>query len=163
LNWVPFNLKHAKFIAGDTPGNRALSEEELLESGWGWCNEQARLFVTLAQIAGFPARMCSIYHFDGIHAHMTSEVFVNGKWSFADASNALVVELPDGSWASAMEISWDEPAKVATDKIYPKATHKIYEKLADGIINSSSIWIKEPPHHMFSHIGISNYPVFSFK
>ena len=111
LHWVSASLMHAKFFKGDIPGSRALTEEELLESGWGWCNEQSRLFVTLSQIAGYPARMCSIYHSDGIHSHMASEVFVDGKWSFADATSATVVELPDGYWASAKEISWDPSVK----------------------------------------------------
>jgi transglutaminase-like putative cysteine protease len=39
------------------PPDRAAGDEELLKSGQGWCNEQARVFVRLCQVAGIPARM----------------------------------------------------------------------------------------------------------
>lgn len=163
LRWVSENLMHAKFFRGDIPGSRALTEEELLESGWGWCNEQSRLFVSLAQIAGYPARMCSIYHAEGIHSHMTTEVFVDDKWSFADATIATVVELPDGSWASAKEISWDPSVKELTDKAYAKSLREMHDRFSGGVIDAESVWFKEPPHNMFAHIGLSNYPVISIK
>ncbi|MCK4401511.1 transglutaminase domain-containing protein [bacterium] len=160
LQWVAMNIKHAKFVKGDTPGDRALSEEELILSGWGWCNEKARIFVTLAQIAGCPARMCCLFHKDGIHAHMTAEVYVEGKWSFVDPSYGTVVELPDGSWASAKEISLEKTAATCADKAYTVFVKKIFDKFG-GKIDPNHWSISDFPHRMLAQIGITNYPIFT--
>lgn len=162
LEWVSMNIKHASFVNGDVPPDRALSEEELIASGWGWCNEQARVFVTLAQISGYPARMCSLFHKDEIHGHMTAEVYIEGKWSFVDPTfGGAVVELPDGSWASAKEISWERQAQEYADKAYPVFLKKIFDKFAGGKIDPNNPFVAHSPHKMFAQIGITNYPIFS--
>jgi transglutaminase-like putative cysteine protease len=37
--------------------DRNMTEEQILRSGYGWCNEQARLFSALTQICGIPSRL----------------------------------------------------------------------------------------------------------
>ena len=66
-----------------SPPDRALPEEDIIESGWGWCNEQARVLVGLAQVAGVPGRLVGIYSSAGPKGHMSTELYVEGKWAWA--------------------------------------------------------------------------------
>lgn len=161
LEWVAMNIKHAQYVKGDAPPDRVLSEEELIASGWGWCNEQARVFVTLSQIIGCPARMCGICDKNYDSGHMTAEVYVDGKWCFIDPTHGTVVELLDGSWASAKEISWERQAQEYTDKAYPVFLKKIFDKFARCKIDPNHPFVAHLPHKMFAQIGIANYPIFS--
>ena len=44
MNWAHENVPHRN-IARDVPGTRAMTEEQLIESRVGWCNEQARVAI----------------------------------------------------------------------------------------------------------------------
>ncbi len=107
VSWVPKNIRHAEGI-DPSPPDRALREEKLIASGWGWCNEQARIVVALARTAGVAGRLVAMYSLEENSGHMTAELYVEGKWSWVCATHDCVVELPDGTWASAAEI-WRDP------------------------------------------------------
>jgi len=163
MKWVAMNIKHARYAGSETPGNRALSEEELISSGWGWCNEKARIFVSMAQIAGFPARMCSLFHLDKTHGHMTSEVYVDSKWAFTDPTSATVIVSPaTGDWADARALSWDQSLHDEIDKTYLKNIKAMSELHGTGKEFNGSIWYNDNPYKMFYQIGITNYPVITF-
>jgi len=98
------NVDHP-FLVGKTQTDRAFTEEQLIESGIGWCNEQARVFIALCQVMEMPARVVFVYHTNTICGHTTAEAYLDGKWSFFDPTFAVSVPLPDGSLASAAEIS----------------------------------------------------------
>ncbi len=68
------------------PGNRAMDDEALIESGVAWCNEQSRLFVRLCQALGIPARMVFLFFSNGINGHVSSEFYAQGQWIQADPS-----------------------------------------------------------------------------
>lgn len=70
--------------------DRAMTEEELLRSGHGWCNEQARVLAALTQIAGLPSRLVFAQSRDGKAAHVVTEVHVDGKWVLVDQTEGLV-------------------------------------------------------------------------
>ncbi len=84
------------------PKDRGLYDEELLESGAGWCNEQARVFVRFCQVIGIPARLIFLFYRGG-SGHAVSEFHVDGKWAFADTTWCCVAESPDGSLFSTAE------------------------------------------------------------
>lgn len=86
---------------------------------------------------------------------------MEGKWSFVDPTYGPVVELPDGSWASAKEISWNKQAQERADKAYPVFLKKVFDKFAGGKIDCDHPFIADLPHKMFAQIGITNYPIFS--
>ena len=108
---VPVVAKHptippcGEFI----PGNRGLSDEELLVSGDAWCNEQSRLFVRLCQVAGIPARMIFLNYSEkaaqesGLSSHVISEFYAEGRWSMVDPTFSVVFPHPDGHLMSAAE------------------------------------------------------------
>ncbi len=95
------------------PADRALMDEPLLQSGRAWCNEQARVFIRLCQVAGIPARMVFI------KAHVVAEFYADAHWSMADASNYCVFPDPEEvRLMSAQECHQDGPTKLAAAKAY---------------------------------------------
>jgi hypothetical protein len=79
------------------------SEEELLKRGAIMCNEIARVFVCLCQVAGLRARvMCA--HISG---HMMTEVEVDGRWWWVDPMQGCYCLKDDGSYASAWDLMQD--------------------------------------------------------
>ena len=83
--------------------NRALDDEALLKSGTGFCNEQARVFARLCQVAGIPARMVYLFYSGGRGGHTIAEFYADGRWAMADASWFCVFPAPDGHLLSAVE------------------------------------------------------------
>jgi hypothetical protein len=166
LKWTVSEIKHPNLVAGEDyeslPTGRNLSEEAIIASGWGWCNEQARVVVALCQVAGSPARMCSLWHRDPQRGgHMACEVYVDGKWRFVDASMGLIVRLPEGG-ASAWEISTDPEVRRAAARAYRDAalatcTQHGAPRTTPGLRE----WIEEDDQHeLFHQIGITNYYIY---
>jgi len=75
------------------------SEEDVIEKQSGLCNEQARVLIVLAQIAGLPARY--VGHIPGDHG--TTEIYVDGGWAYFDVRGQYFIK-PDGRLASFAEI-----------------------------------------------------------
>jgi hypothetical protein len=82
--------------------DRALDDEALLATKMGWCNEQARVFIRLCQVAGIPARMIFLFY-KPTGGHVVSEFYADGRWSMADSSWFLVFPDADGHLMSAAE------------------------------------------------------------
>jgi hypothetical protein len=79
------------------------SEEELLKRGAIMCNEIARVFVCLCQVAGLRARvMCA--HISG---HMMAEVEVDGLWWWIDPMQGCYCFKDDGAYASTWDLMKD--------------------------------------------------------
>jgi transglutaminase-like putative cysteine protease len=104
LSWVIDNIRHP-FLSVPTPKNRAITEEEIIESGLGYCNEQTRVFIALCEVMGIPGRLCFLSHKNGKCGHATAEIYLDGKWAFFDITFGVNVELPDGKLGSAWELS----------------------------------------------------------
>lgn len=83
---------------------RALDEDALLKSDVGWCNEQARVFIRMAQSQGIAARLVFLFYSNGWSSHAIAEAYADGKWVMADLSNAVVFPGKDGRLMSAREI-----------------------------------------------------------
>ena len=103
MEWVRRNVRHPNF-AGHVRPDRAMTEEELIESGVGWCNEQCRVFIAFCEVMELPARLCFLFHANGKTAHTATEVFLQQKWAFHDVTFGVRVQLPDGTCAEAREI-----------------------------------------------------------
>jgi hypothetical protein len=83
--------------------NRDLLDEPLLDSGKGYCNEQARVFVRLCQVAGIPARMIFLFYADRTSGHVVAEFLADGRWCMADNSWFCVFPDVNGRLMSAAE------------------------------------------------------------
>jgi hypothetical protein len=103
MEWVRRHVRHPHF-AGHVAPDRALTEERLIDSGVGWCNEQCRVFVALCQVMGVPARLCFLFHANGKTAHTAAEAFVDGRWAFHDVTYGIRVALPDGTLAEGRQL-----------------------------------------------------------
>jgi hypothetical protein len=79
------------------------SEEELLKRGALRCNEVARLYACLCQIAGLPARL----HCTHISGHMMNEVYTDGKWGWIDPMKGIAAVNDRDEPASAWELLGD--------------------------------------------------------
>src|SRR2546423_7188034 len=103
MEWVRRNVRHPNF-AGHVRPDRAMTEEELIDSGVGWCNEQCRVFIALCEVMELPARLCFLFHANGKTAHTATEVFLQQKWAFHDVTFGVRIQLADGACAEAREI-----------------------------------------------------------
>ncbi len=157
--WVMKNVDHP-YLVGKTQTDRGFIEEQLIESGIGWCNEQARVFIALCQVMEMPARVVFVYHTNTICGHTTAEVYLDGKWSFFDPTFAVDVPLPDGSLASAAEASG----------LYRELAHKAYREPLEDAFSRYVPFAEEGPGwnktdrvnpeaggDLLESIGICNY------
>lgn len=74
-------------------------EEEVIKKASNMCNEQARVFCVLCQVAGMPARYVGHY----IDRHGVSEAYCNGRWAYIDNEGRYFLK-PDGTLASVREL-----------------------------------------------------------
>jgi hypothetical protein len=102
--WVRRHVRHPHLV-GLTPPDRGLTEEGLVDSGVGWCNEQSRVFIALCELHDIPARLCFLFHRNQRCGHTATEVYLRDKWSFVDVTFCTWVCLPDGSLATGLELS----------------------------------------------------------
>jgi hypothetical protein len=79
------------------------TEEELIKRGAIMCNEVARLYVCLCQIAGLPARL----HCSHMSGHMMTEVYAAGKWGWIDPMKGIAPVTDGDEPASAWELLQD--------------------------------------------------------
>jgi hypothetical protein len=87
----------------NVPANRGASDDELLRSAAGWCNEQARVFIRLCQVRGIPARFVHQFYSDHTTGHCVAEFYADGRWCMADASWFCVFPGDDGRLLSAAQ------------------------------------------------------------
>lgn len=104
MAWVSDRVAHPH-LTGPLAPDRALTEEQLIESCRGWCNEQTRVFVALCEVMDIPARLCFLFHANNVCAHTAAEAYVDGRWAFFDVTMNVRVELPDGRLAEGRELS----------------------------------------------------------
>jgi hypothetical protein len=104
MAWVCGHVAHPH-IVGPIPPDRAMTEEQIIASGVGWCNEQARVFIALCETMGIPARVCFLFHKNGRTGHAAAEAYVDGRWAFFDVTFDLTVTLPSVLLAEARELS----------------------------------------------------------
>lgn len=121
VSWVVANLTHPVSIPGNRPADCNLTEEQLIERGWAWCNEQARVLVSLAQIAGYPARMCFLFNKNAPSSHATTEIFFHDKWVFVDPTYGCYFGVEPTRPFSAKDIHEDENIRRIVDDQYARA------------------------------------------
>jgi hypothetical protein len=103
-HWVREHICHPNFVGRHVRPDRAMGEEELIDSGIGWCNEQCRAFIALCGVMEIPARLCFLFHANGRTGHTATEVFTDGKWAFHDVTFGVRIKLPDGTLAEGREL-----------------------------------------------------------
>jgi transglutaminase-like putative cysteine protease len=152
---VPHYIRLGYYGATD----RGMTEEDLIRSGHGWCNEQARVLVALTQVAGLPSRLVFAHSRDGKAGHVVTEVYVDGKWVLVDQTEGLVFTRKDGRPLNVLDFRTDANAWREADALY-KAQHARNRELAKDKAfwdSGHGIARKEHPLDLFECVGYHNY------
>ena len=148
MEWVRHNVRHPGF-SSHVPPDRAMTEEQLIDSGRGWCNEQGRVFIALCEVMGIPARLCFLFHANGRTGHTATEVWTAGKWAMYDVTFGVHVKLPDGSPAEARDLAGRH--RSLAHPLYEPPLREYYGK------NPSPPFDLSRGGDLFDQIGICNY------
>ena len=93
-------------------------EEEVIKKCSNMCNEQARVFCVLCQVAGMPARYVGHY----IDRHGVAEAYCGGKWAYIDNEGRYFLK-GDGTLASVLELKRN-PELITTQSPEVLADHR---------------------------------------
>ncbi len=83
-----------------------LSVYDRLQSGIGWCNHQAEIFMQLVCYMGISSRLVYLIADDGTSPHTIAEVFDGKKWLIVDVGNNLDLRT-NGEMATREDIRKD--------------------------------------------------------
>jgi hypothetical protein len=139
-NAMPAHCLHPTVppLGGPCPPNRNLDEDGLLASGTAWCNEQARVFTRLCQIAGIPARLVFLFYADGKSGHVVSEFYADGRWSMADSSWSCVFPARDGHLMSAAECHANQASRDLVGKVYLERIETVF-RMPDEVLAGKDV------------------------
>jgi transglutaminase-like putative cysteine protease len=159
IRWVSEHVVHPHFT-GPLAADRNLSEEQLIASQCGWCNEQVRVFIALCEVMEIPARVCFLWHENAKCGHTAAEAFVDGRWAFVDVTFGVTVELPDGRLAEAREL-WKGHRHLAHDA-YARTLPAYYARTQPYVATVPGWNPDDRPKldrggDLLAYIGIVNY------
>lgn len=152
-------MPHYILLGYNGAADRAMSEEDLLRSGHGWCNEQARVLVALTQIAGLPSRLVFAQSRDGKIAHVVTEVYVDNKWVLVDQTEGLIFTRADGRTLNVLDFRGDPAVWRETDRAYKAQQRRNRELAKDKAFwdKGHGIAAREHPLDLFECVGYCNY------
>lgn len=58
---------------------------DIVRRGFGYCDQDAHVFATLARLAGYDSRLLFLRRADGVSPHSVAQVDVGGRWVVVDA------------------------------------------------------------------------------
>jgi hypothetical protein len=159
INVIVERMPHYILLGYNGAPDRALTEEDLLRSGHGWCNEQARVLVALTQIAGLPSRLVFGQSRDSKIAHVVSEVYVEGKWVLVDQTEGLIFTRQDGRPINVLDLRTDHEVWREADALYKAQQHRNRERAKDKSFwdTGHGIAAREHPLDVFECVGYHNY------
>ena len=157
--WVADHVVHPHFVGPLRP-DRGMTEEQLIDSGTGWCNEQSRVFILLCEVMGIPARLCFVFHANLRSGHTCTEVYLDGRWAFCDVTFGVMIRLPDGRWATGGDLSG--PHRDLAHAAYRPAFEDAYARTLPYVENEPGWCSADRPTverggDMLEFIGICNY------
>jgi hypothetical protein len=112
------------------------TEEEIINRGSDWCMDIARVACVLMQMAGYPARIVSLFNLNQAYSgHVIVEAYYNGKWGAIDSTTGIVYRHPDGQPAAVWELMRN-PALIEVHAQNPGAFYTTVEQFqAAGMVN----------------------------
>jgi hypothetical protein len=136
--------------------NRNLTEENLIISGYGWCNEQARLLCALTQIIGIPSRLVFAAARKG-GGHVVVEVLTSGGWLLVDQSFGYLF-INDGKVVDAYNVWHDKRNRDYFKGIYKQLCAQLTKELGKAILDDEfSMSQLANPLAGFEILGYHNY------
>lgn len=120
------------------PATAQLSTMDRLDSGVGWCNHQAGVFMRLAEAQGIKTRMLYLLNDEGTASHHTiAEAFVGGRWVIIDPMFDLEIYNAKGELVSCEDVLL-HPKLLRSAPLVDKRRSEIY----NGDEKQFSAWIR---------------------
>jgi hypothetical protein len=159
LDVVVQRMPHYILLGYNGAPDRGMTEEDLLQSGHGWCNEQARVLAALTQIAGLPSRLVFAQSRDSKIAHVVTEVYVDGKWVLVDQTEGWIFTRQDGRPISVLDLRTDPDLWREADALYKAQQQRNRERAKDKSFwdTGHGIARREHPLDLFECVGYQNY------
>ncbi len=154
VRWAGF-YRLAK--GGRLPTDRALAEEALIRSGYGWCNEQARVLCALTQVASIPSRLVFAAHVKKSYGHVITEVLLPEGWMAVDQSMGYCFCVR-GKPVRANQV-WGHPKMRSHFRpIYNKLCKNLVDVLGrKNLVGNFDMVLSQDPLDGFSTLGYHNY------
>lgn len=89
---------------------------DILERGYGYCDQAVLAFARLAAERGIPARMLFLYDDQGQSPHTVAQVYLDGDWRVVDVLYGVIPRRPDGQIATVADLLAD-PSLLGTSRI----------------------------------------------
>ena len=77
----------------------------IMKRGWGYCDQIAHVFATLATYAGFDAAQLQLFRRDGVSLHTVATVRLDGQWRVISTFRGVVPLKSDGTLYSIDEFA----------------------------------------------------------
>ena len=140
------------------PKNRAFDEERIIESKYGWCNEQARVLCCLTQICGFPSRLVFASNKIARCGHVLTEVLLSSGWMLVDQSLNFLFEI-NGKPVRAADVSKNKDVRAHFRAVYKKVCHDTVVSLlpVDYLSDNFSMSLLDDPMDGFENLGYHNH------
>ena len=138
------------------PTDRNPSEEQLIRTGYGWCNEQARLFCLLTQVCGIPSRLVFASNQALNYGHCISEVLPGENWLAVDQSLGYCFVM-NKSPVRASRLFHDPRARSYFTPIYKRLCRSLLEELGPDAEKDFAMAAGENPLDGFTNLGFLNY------
>ena len=146
------------FYQADTgtvfPGDQGLTEEQLLESGYGWCNAQARVFCCFSQIAEIPSRIIFAGNRERRYGHTVSEVLLPDGWMMVDQTKGCYF-IKDDKPIRAVDVYNDIDCREYFEPIYREEVSVWRKDLPPEVVEG--MMASDNPLDGYKEIGICNY------
>jgi transglutaminase-like putative cysteine protease len=159
MHWVASNVVHPH-LAGPMAPDRAMTEEQLIASRTGWCNEQTRVFIALAEVMEIPARLCFVFHENNVCGHTCAEAWLESRWAYVDVTFTVIARLPDGRLAEGRDLSG--PYRALAHKAYRPSFEAYYARVLPYVEGCPGWCSKDRPTldrggDLMAYLGITNY------
>ena len=136
--------------------NRNLTEEDLIASGYGWCNEQARLLCALTQIIGIPSRIVFAAARKG-GGHVVLEALTADGWLLIDQSFGYLFT-NNGKVVDAYNVWHNKKNHDYFKDVYKKLCARLTKELGKVILDDEfSMSQMANPLDGFEILGYHNY------
>jgi tetratricopeptide (TPR) repeat protein len=103
-DWTTMNVR-AQYAAP----TRVVADNfyDIVRRGFGFCDQSAHVFASLARFAGYDSRLLFLRKEDGVSPHTVAQVSVEGHWVVVDAWLGVVWHTPDGRLLSVEDVVAD--------------------------------------------------------
>jgi transglutaminase-like putative cysteine protease len=159
--WVAKNVAwagyHCKQKGKRLTTDLALSEEALVDQGFGWCNEQARVLCCLTQVMGIPSRIVFACDRDATYGHCVTEVLLPAGWLMLDQSFGYALEI-DREPVRAIDVFGEPRRRAHFEPIYKQMCEGLLSDLGHSVLDKDFAMSVAPnPLDGFALIGFHNH------